>query len=1122
MDVRGDNNANASIRQDVIRRRSGGGVQASQCTVVQSIPSDGYYRPYRPSLHFEAGPSPRCAGSGSVASSNARQQLCHSPGRSSLELVRSSRPTAAHQHRVVVRSHHSNRNSRHSRLQHQGANALGNGRSRTRSIATLESTPAGCTSSTRPPTPSVMDSEFTTMTSLPELAHSTALTSAVDASPVVSSLTTPVVHTAASSGYHRSGSTTSYFSCRIPRHQVYVRGSTVTSPPRVLSVSDAALNGRRRSTAHPIASRALTGGTSSCTNNSTTRPTTAPYYPTTLHRGTNGTPAYVAYQQLEGPHRLVRSRHTVGHATAPVQTSQPGLNRDLLCRLPTRQHNRKTDDELLTEENKCCPICRGDYTEEDLLRLLPCLHSFHQTCVDEWLKRDSRCPSCRTDAADGILKAAEQTSPLLARQPENCENTNPNRSQTVTELSTRRSSRSRRDTQPTSNTARTGDVDEESVRAARRRLRRSSQRRPTADAVGDSNAAADSLARVVTYDSSRQSPTISATAGGNVVGCLNSGDASHAVAPHAAAGVRRQDDGAASEQQLRLGLVLRQSPLVEHALDGTVVPVQGGELGRRRRHTYTGTVLNAEREGVEPSESSMSAVSAASSWNAQVRQTVSQYMYGGRLTPTTQIDAITEGDTLLGSLLNLWRVHTGQGESNDSDTACTADDDCSGGSNNEYAELVCRHDGCMGSFKRFMLWVFSKDACLNSSPNDCTQIAAAAAVHTPAVAGRTLTAAATTVAVDSNNCQGSTNVTGDYFEAGGDDMLLAPVVAVVEPYWIQTSNGTGMFDTPTDADVAVVNSTTPECQSSVGTVGVRCHSSVVACSSRCSAADSSNKSLTTTDASCTVTTTALGKTAAATVTGSNAERVEQIKDHLLNSFNKDDGAPRHDTTRGVEKDADAVAGAVKSEYSTGGDARSGRNAYSRERIVHPSKMRVQTATVAMHSTITGSTTTSSSCSIDARQDEEAVALSPNARTASTLCSMTDATQTCEVCSSMTDATQTCEVCSSMTDATQTCEVCSSMTDATQTCEVCSRKSSASLAASPCALWVQPSPTEEEYRLVAVETRSAAVNDPLTPKMPPHCEFTAPLPRSLLQCASKCTDSNSLETTNNIQHHDDQA
>ncbi|CAF2374033.1 unnamed protein product [Rotaria sp. Silwood2] len=44
-----------------------------------------------------------------------------------------------------------------------------------------------------------------------------------------------------------------------------------------------------------------------------------------------------------------------------------------------------------------CDICLNEYRSDDNLRTIPCLHRFHSKCIDKWLKKNSKCPMCRSD-----------------------------------------------------------------------------------------------------------------------------------------------------------------------------------------------------------------------------------------------------------------------------------------------------------------------------------------------------------------------------------------------------------------------------------------------------------------------------------------------------------------------------------------------------------------------------------------------------------------------------------------------------------------------------------------------------------------------------------------------------
>ncbi|CAN6541520.1 unnamed protein product [Malus baccata var. baccata] len=61
-------------------------------------------------------------------------------------------------------------------------------------------------------------------------------------------------------------------------------------------------------------------------------------------------------------------------------------------------------DECHTEET--CAICLENYKDSEILKVLPCQHEFHSSCVDSWLRKWARnCPVCKHDIRKKIATA---------------------------------------------------------------------------------------------------------------------------------------------------------------------------------------------------------------------------------------------------------------------------------------------------------------------------------------------------------------------------------------------------------------------------------------------------------------------------------------------------------------------------------------------------------------------------------------------------------------------------------------------------------------------------------------------------------------------------------------------
>ncbi|XP_062199643.1 E3 ubiquitin ligase BIG BROTHER-related-like [Phragmites australis] len=79
-----------------------------------------------------------------------------------------------------------------------------------------------------------------------------------------------------------------------------------------------------------------------------------------------------------------------------VGTESRGLSADTLASLPSVTYKTQDVQDGNTEQ---CVICRVEFEEGESLIALPCKHSYHPECINQWLQINKLCPMCSAEVS---------------------------------------------------------------------------------------------------------------------------------------------------------------------------------------------------------------------------------------------------------------------------------------------------------------------------------------------------------------------------------------------------------------------------------------------------------------------------------------------------------------------------------------------------------------------------------------------------------------------------------------------------------------------------------------------------------------------------------------------------
>uniref|UniRef100_A0A2P2KVJ6 RING-type E3 ubiquitin transferase n=1 Tax=Rhizophora mucronata TaxID=61149 RepID=A0A2P2KVJ6_RHIMU len=60
------------------------------------------------------------------------------------------------------------------------------------------------------------------------------------------------------------------------------------------------------------------------------------------------------------------------------------------------------------EDELTCSVCLEQVNVGEVIRTLPCLHQFHASCIDPWLRQQGTCPVCKFRAGSGWLENGQE------------------------------------------------------------------------------------------------------------------------------------------------------------------------------------------------------------------------------------------------------------------------------------------------------------------------------------------------------------------------------------------------------------------------------------------------------------------------------------------------------------------------------------------------------------------------------------------------------------------------------------------------------------------------------------------------------------------------------------------
>ncbi|KAH7277097.1 hypothetical protein KP509_39G034000 [Ceratopteris richardii] len=119
----------------------------------------------------------------------------------------------------------------------------------------------------------------------------------------------------------------------------------------------------------------------------------------------------VSLSLSEGGDRSVNSMHPYENRLLDMSYESLVTLENVRCTAPLAVvnlmmgHVFNKDTKIISPDcvEELCTICQVEYREKDLYMLLPCTHTFHDTCGSEWFLNHSKlCPVCKYNITEDL------------------------------------------------------------------------------------------------------------------------------------------------------------------------------------------------------------------------------------------------------------------------------------------------------------------------------------------------------------------------------------------------------------------------------------------------------------------------------------------------------------------------------------------------------------------------------------------------------------------------------------------------------------------------------------------------------------------------------------------------